>query len=410
MMLVVTANWAIADGTVLGAPAPGMIRSFFRALRRAAWRTGFQRDGRYAPVPTIQIVLAGDTFDGLTSFAWHGDLRPWQGGPRVRAVAEHVAFKATRCGSRFLAGLVKLQRDGLAVPRADTRGRPMVSATCQAAVRVICLVGDRDRLLHDLWCTTVAGRYGIPVGTEWSSEAVTIRHGAECDPLCGIPDLHVMPDLLGQGRVPTLAESLAVDLLVDFARRLRGAGVPQAAAVAVTRRLAAARPFQMPQAIAECHEPVFRTMWQRSVQHWHAQAYATVPESVAPFDAVDALAAWMEAASIPDPAGPRPALVAATDSLRPRVPLHRSDPRLVVLGHAPARKDHDTRVESTCGLCLGLPQRQVEPPVAALVLPDAGSRQAGWLTKNTWELESPQTIHVAPSGMMFNEPGIVDAA
>jgi hypothetical protein len=118
-MLVVTANWAIADGTVYGGPPSGVVRTFFREVRRAAWRAGFRHDGRYRPIESIQLVLAGDTFDGLSSLAWHGDLRPWQGGPRVRAAAERIAARAAHRGGRLLAALGRLNRDGLAVPQAD---------------------------------------------------------------------------------------------------------------------------------------------------------------------------------------------------------------------------------------------------------------------------------------------------
>ena len=176
-MLVVTANWAIADGTVHGAPPRAAVRAFFRELRRAAWRAGFRRDGRYRPIGSLQIVLAGDTFDGLASLQWHGDLRPWQGGSRARAAAEQIAAAATRRGARLLAGLGRLCRDGLSVPQADSRGRPLPGTTSPAAVNVVCLVGDRDRVLDGAWFATLAGRYGISIGTEWASDTLIIRHG-----------------------------------------------------------------------------------------------------------------------------------------------------------------------------------------------------------------------------------------
>jgi hypothetical protein len=403
-MLVVTANWAIADGTVHGGPPNTAVRAFFRELRRTAWRAGFRHNGRYRPVDSIQIVFAGDTFDGLASLAWHGDLRPWQGGPRARSAAEQIAAAAARRGARLLAALGRLRRNGLSVPRADERGRPLPGTTCQAAVSVVCLVGDRDRVLDGHWFTAVAGRHGIPIGTEWSSDAVVVRHGAECDPLCGVPDLPV------HGRAPTLAESLTVDLLVDFSRRLQDAPVPRATAAAVTSRLATAPPLQMPHTIAGCHEPAIRAVWQRSVQHWHSQAHATMPEAAVAHDTVDALAAWMEVGSGRDRHGLRHSPAAVIDGLHPRVPRRWSDSRLFVLGHPPATMHDVTEVGVRGGLCLGPAMAGALSMPAAVAFPVCGSQRGIWLTQDQWKVDRARTIHVAPCGGMSDEPGIVDAA
>lgn len=402
-MLVVTANWAITDGTVHGGPPNAVVRAFFQDLRRAAWRAGFRHDGRYRPVDSIQVVFAGDTFDGLTSLAWQGDIRPWQGGPRARATAEQIAAAAGRRGGRFLARLGRLQRDGLAVPRADGRGRPLPGTTCQAAVSVVCLVGDRDRVLEGDWFAEIAGRHGIPIGTEWSSDAVIIRHGAECDPLCGLPDRPV------HGRGPTLAESLSVDLLVDFSRRLQNAAVPRAAAMAVTSRLASAPPLHMPFTIAGCREPAIRAEWQRSVHHWHSQAQATMPEAATAHDSVDALAAWMEAASGRGLHGLRNSVTATIDGLRPRVPQRWSDSRLFVFGHPPARM-HDDSEASLGGLCLGPATTGPRQRPNAVAFPVAKSPHGIWLSNDQQTIGRGHAIHVARSGIMSDEPGIVDAA
>ena len=407
-MLVVTANWAIADGTVHGGPPPAAVRAFFREVRRAAWRTGFRHDGRYRPLEAIQIILAGDMFDGLTSLAWHGDLRPWQGGPRARAVAERIAAQAAHRGGRLLATLGRLQRDGLAVPEADVRGRPLPGTTRQAAVRVVGLVGDRDRVLDGHWFAAIAGRHGIPIGTEWSSDTMIIRHGSECDPLCGLPDVLPPVRLPTQGWAPTLAESLAVDLIVDFARRLQGAAVTRSTATAVTRQLSTAAPLQMPRVIARFREPVIREAWQRSLHHWHSQAYATRPDAAVPFDALDSLAAWMEVGSDPESAPPRPALAAAIDALRPQLPRHWSDSRLFVLGHPPVTMSG--LPESGGSLCLGPAMHATGTMPVALAFPTTETRQGIWLSGNRQAIDRMQAIHVAPSGTMTNASGIVDAA
>jgi len=404
VVLVVTANWAIADGTVHGGPPPAAVRTFFREVRRAAWRAGFRHDGLYSPIDSIQIVLAGDTFDGLTSLAWRDDLRPWQGGPRARAVAEQIAATAARRGRRLLAGLGRLQRDGLSVPQADERGRPVPGTTCQATVTGVCLVGDRDRVLDGHGFAALAARHGIQIGQEWSSDAIVIRHGSECDPLCGPPDLPV------HGRSPTLAESLTVDLLVDFARRLHGLVAPRVAA-GITRRLATASPLHMPRTIAGCQEPALRAAWQRSVSHWHSQAHATMPEAAVEHDAVDALAGWLEAGIECDPYGsPRPLLSTVIDGLQPRAPRHWSDQRQFVLGHPPGRIQDDSEADRTSGICLGPAGPLAQDMPAAVVFPVDGSHHGIWLTGGQWKVDRVRTIHVAHGGVMSDEPGIVDAA
>lgn len=415
-MLVVTANWAIADGTVYGGPPAGVVRTFFREVRRAAWRAGFRHDGRYRPIEAIQLVLAGDTFDGLSSLAWHGDLRPWQGGPRARAVAERIAAQAAHRGGRLLAALGRLNRDGLSVPQADGRGRPLPGTTCQAAVSVVCLVGDRDRILDGQWFAAVAGRYGISIGTEWSSDTMTIRHGAECDPLCGLPFtsaevcLHSRVFLPSQGRSPTLAESLAVDLVVEFARRLQGAAVSRSTASAVTHQLATTPPLQMPLVIARCQEPGIRTAWRRSVQHWHTQAHATMPEAAVQHDAVDSLAAWLDAGHEHETTEPRPTLTTAITSLRPRLPRRRSDPRLFVLGHPPSTMGGLPEAGSPGCLCLGPSMPAVALMPAAVAFPAAGGLHGIWLSVDRQAIGRMPAIHIVPSGEMGNAPGIVDAA
>jgi len=75
-MLVITANWAIADGTIRGGPTQSVVQHFLQEVRRAAWRFGFRQSGHYKPIQSIKILLAGDTLDGLTTLAWGDRSRP----------------------------------------------------------------------------------------------------------------------------------------------------------------------------------------------------------------------------------------------------------------------------------------------------------------------------------------------
>lgn len=409
-MLVVTANWALADGTVHVGPPPGAVTNFFRELRRVAWRAGFRHDGRYRPLDSVQIVLAGDTFDGLSSLAWRDSLRPWHGGGRVQTVVEKIATAATRRSARFLAGLARLQRAGISVPRADRQGRPLPGTTCQAAVTVVCLIGDRDRMLDGPWLANLAGRYGIHVGHEWSSDTVVVRHGSEFDPLGGCPD-----DFPGS-RSPTLAESLAIDLLVNFAWRLLDQGVPRPTAAAITRRLTAAAPLELPRCIATCPEPAIREAWCRSVHYWHSQASATVPEAAVEHAVVDALAVWLEPGDEEDRHRHSRDLAAVIAHLRPRVARRSADSRLFVLGHPPGIMSRESPSEGGGCVCLGPSLRHgqrllgSEPMPATIAFPVAGSHRCSWLADGQSAVDRFRPVHVTTRGAREDEPGIIDAA
>ncbi len=46
-MLVVTANWAIGDGTLWRRPLRGLVSRAWGVIQRSALRAGFRHDGRY---------------------------------------------------------------------------------------------------------------------------------------------------------------------------------------------------------------------------------------------------------------------------------------------------------------------------------------------------------------------------
>lgn len=76
-MIVVTANWEIGDGSLWPGPAAGIMERFRAEVARAAVRAGWQCDGRYEPVRRVDVVFAGDTFDG--SPRANGSERPDRG-------------------------------------------------------------------------------------------------------------------------------------------------------------------------------------------------------------------------------------------------------------------------------------------------------------------------------------------
>lgn len=327
-MLIATANWRITDGTLAAGPSAHVVHRWRTGVQRSVLRAGFRRDGRYRPVEAVDLVLAGDTFDWLVSNAWLGETRPWHGGSRAAAAVERVAGSAFHRGRRLLATLASWARRGIAVPEADRHGRPSASVERRLPVRVAVLSGDRDAALEH-----VAGRramaWGLAVGHVWSTKDVAIRHGHECDPLCDAA--------LGR---PTLAESVAVDLIVPFGADIMEATDLASRASRLVRCLGAGAPggvanrladWLLARDIADAPGAAwFRTLidtWNRRVAMWHRVARRLPPRSDAGVDLVDCLAESLEL---------RPPFPRRPDSIprRPGAACPKNRGPRVIVGHA----------------------------------------------------------------------------
>ena len=237
-MLIVTANWGLGDGTLVPAVA-AWHGELAAAIHRAAIRAGVCDDGSYRPIDRLDLVLAGDTFDWLVSAEWQAAVKPWHGGAAAREAAARIARRSIRAARRLLGPVIHWARHGLAVPAA-LRGRPG-SAQVTIPVQVTLLSGDRDAVVEEHVGKRHAGQPVI-VGSRWDDGRVSIRHGHDLDPACrGVPGRSTATD-----RQPTLAESIAVDLVGRFA-----ATAPTVAGVArLVRSLAAAGTTGIPAAIA----------------------------------------------------------------------------------------------------------------------------------------------------------------
>ena len=325
-MLVVTANWAVADGSLVTRPRREQVE-WLATVRRAAIRAGVGRDGRYAPLERLDVVLAGDTFDALTSVAWLGGVRPWHEGRRAADVAARVLVAAAAGGRRLLGGLARWARTGLVVPAADTHGRPDWARPRRLPVRVALLPGDRDR-----WIAAALprlARRGIDVAAAWSADGIAICHGAEFDPVWSGADGPPEP-----GR-PTLGESLAVDLVARFAAASRAdAAWPETRGLVA--RLASARPFEMPAVVAAWRAAAdrftardVRDRWLAAIAGWRRAARVAPPSCGVDGDPLDAIAAWLEGSESTNAAAGQLEMLLAAAVPRP--------PRgTVVLGHPPA--------------------------------------------------------------------------
>ena len=362
-MLVVTANWAVADGSLVMRSRHEQVE-WLAAVRRAAIRAGVRGDGGYAPLERVDVVLAGDTLDALTSSAWLGRVRPWHEGRRAAEIADRVLVAAAARGRRLLGGLARWAREGLVVPAADGRGRPDWSRLLRVPVHVAALPGDRDRRIAA--ALPRLARRGISVAATWSGAGITVCHGAELDPAwCGGGP----PE---PGR-PTLGESLAVDLVARFGAALHG-DATWPAARGLVAGLASAPPLDLPAIvsawIAAATPPAalaVRDRWLAAVAGWRRAARLAEPACAAACAPLDAVAAWLEGCGGPGTAAREIEPLFAT-TMPPQAGA------ALVLGHPPSARSAGAVV------CLGGPRGgtfELEARGAATVACVAPMRAAG---------------------------------
>ena len=388
-MLVVTSNWALGDGTLVPAAAAwhGMLSA---AIHRAVLRAGVRSDGSYRPIDRLDLVLAGDTFDWLLSAEWQSGLKPWHGTAAARETAARVARRSVQSARRLLGPVIHWARHGLPVPVA-ARGRPG-RAQVSIPVGVTLLAGDRDAAVDD-YVGRRHDRQPVTVGSRWDDGRVTIRHGHDLDPACR-PAGDRLP---ARDRPPTLAESVAVDLVGRFAATAKPVVT---GAWRLVRSLAAVGPIGIPAVMAAHVSGVdgrgVAEIWRQCVDAWWHEARRSVPTCEVEFDAVDAFAGWFTNAC-----GGESGMPAGLDRLRPKPP--RGSPGLV-LGHLSGAGMGSSAV------CLGPNRDAAEPPVPQVV---ACLEAEGW---PRWQSILPADHRAAVVAIRAEEPAaahggrIVDAA
>ena len=296
-MLVVTANWAIGDGTLWRRPLRGLLPRAWGSLQRAALRAGFRSDGRYEPVERIDMVFAGDTFDLLGSRRWADrEHRPWHRSRAATGIRRRVATAAMRRA----AGLTRLARHllaaGLTVPAATPQGRPHLRMPVRVPVSLTLLAGDRDG-----WLTpTRDWPAGLHWAFRWSGDRWQVEHGQRFDPLQGT----------GGGRPgepPSLVQSLAVGLIARFAATVKG-WLPRSSGS--LRLLADSHPLDLADAFWHLLLPRLAVGsidradrladdWKRCVSAWQREAACEQVDVAADFDFTSRLAAVLASPGSP---------------------------------------------------------------------------------------------------------------
>lgn len=424
-MLVVTSNWWVTDGTLTAPPPRRFVDRFRAEVRRSSLRCGFGTDGRYRPVGSIDIVLAGDTFDWLVSREWTGDIRPWHGGIRAAAARERVAGRAAVRGRRLLATLAGWTRRGIPVPVADKHGRPAATAS-RVPVSVAMLSGDRDRWLEVSACGRAGPSAPAAVGTCWSDGDVTVQHGAAIDPLHAAADAE-----------PTLGESLAVDLIAAYGAAVHEDAACRPLAAGLLRELAggclgdagirlagwlAARGRDA--TLTRDARQRFGDAWQRAIDRWHRAARRLPPRRGDGVDIASRVAGWLSL----DAAGRNGGAWQSTGWFPAAPPEIDSRPAgTIVLGHPPADGQPSPAHRSQL-VCLGVPTRRTTPafpaepvgPGAVIIHPGRHGRLVdrlplGGLADGAGDAVNGQKMPDGPRGVWLShglrrERGIVEAA
>ncbi len=406
-MLVVTANWQIGDGSILPPPAAPFVARFIADLRRSAVCEGWRRDGRYEPVRSVDVVFAGDTLDLSLSREWLGLHRPWQRGDAARAVAERVLAGCLAGARRLFGELGSLVRHGIAVPAADARGRPAPARETHVPVRVTLLEGKLDARLGRDGADAIEASCGIVVGTRWEGEAVRVEHGHASDPAW-------WSEGPAWGAVPTLGQSLRVDLLARFAAAI----LPDPARPIRDRlvgRLAAGEIGAWPALVAEslaapAHAPTAPAVeglaapWRDAVEGWRRATRRSGILLDAPFDAVDGLAAMLEGEGDADD---------LASLLGPTTPRESAaDVATLVLGHPAAARSRPWGRPRV--LCLGGETvREAAAPGVLEVAPVVDRATPGMVVVRGWRAEEDAPPAVRPDGrprMIGPRHRVVDAA
>ena len=158
-MLIIMSDVHLGDGTCGASISSSAFRLLAERVQELARRASFRADGRYRPLESIDLLLAGDIFETLHSTLWFEpaaggeQVRPWGDPGRLAYAAkvEQITRAILAANQEATATLRGLARGEIVrLPPADARGRPADDAgeLLPVPVRIHYMVGNHDWYYH----------------------------------------------------------------------------------------------------------------------------------------------------------------------------------------------------------------------------------------------------------------------
>lgn len=156
-MLVVISDLHLWDGTIGLPVTPQAFSLFASRLRELVLQASWRSDGKYRPVPNVDILLLGDILDPLQSLRWYdetnGYVRPWGdvNAPAFAAKLSEITRAILDCNAQAISVFRQLsQGAALSIPPSDHRGKPDLYTQDRffPKLRIHYMVGNHDWYYH----------------------------------------------------------------------------------------------------------------------------------------------------------------------------------------------------------------------------------------------------------------------
>jgi hypothetical protein len=270
-MLAIISDLSITDGTTGHLLPAGTMDLLCERLCDLAWRASWRADGSYCPIDRIDLVLAGDTLDLMSSRRWLASpCRAWDDhqSPAVIDTVSGIVEETLRTNVDAIRTLRSLATEAtVSLPPATAAGQPVLEAEeIPVSICTHYMVGDRDWPLHvrgsqyDLIRHKITHHLGLvtPYNKPFPHEAseceqlaealrqhrVLARHGDIFDPLS-----------FGDDRdAASLNDVLAVELIARFTQHVEHelTGQLSSATAAAIREIDQIHPVLLVPAYLEC--------------------------------------------------------------------------------------------------------------------------------------------------------------
>jgi hypothetical protein len=159
-LLIIVSDLHLGDGTTASSISPSAFQVFAKRLQETAYFASLHKDGKYAPIKSIHVVLMGDIVDPLHSTRWldtfPGDanyIRPWSdpSNPHYAAKLLEVTRAILDKNNESMEILRKCANGELiSLPPADRRGNPDYRSREQIKIKVNFhyMIGNHDWYYH----------------------------------------------------------------------------------------------------------------------------------------------------------------------------------------------------------------------------------------------------------------------